>query len=452
MNGRGYRTARARDKSSAGGGGSQKPRTNSRSQSGTATTITMDRDPVTGRFDVMSNITQSANAPPAVINNNSVFRGAKIEVNPAKFARAAAALNRAEQALELWAIARAAWNKWRNSQWWQDQFKMPQFVFDQACIYETRNSWRGLVTAGAAANCLSSQAQFWDSWAKINGLNSINANDRFAHQGERHIVAGQPRHRDGARYRVPGQRRPWRPQTLAPDRRDPFKVWPHPNVPAEQPIGVDSPVPAHVPFTQVPGWDRLPTVITGRTVGPPPTVTPTKPGSPDNPLPPSRRKPPGGRTKEKKAFIRSVAAKLLKGAHVVTELMDLEEAIYGALDPKCRKAHGDTGAAITPQKKASIIYACWETADVNKLVFNLIWNHFSDQLIGKLSGRWDDFGRKIGVRWGDVGSDFRVDPPGSREPEWSDDNIPLAAIKKALFQKWNQGIDVWSEYVLPLWG
>ena len=119
---------------------------------------------------------------------------------------------------------------------------------------------------------------------------------------------------------------------------------------------------------------------------------PTKP----TPVSPPGHKPPGPGVKERKSRVRRVGAALIRAMRATTEALDFIDAVFKALPAKYRKG------VKTPQDKVRAIYQHADKLDMNKVVFNLIANHYTDKLLGRANALIERPMRQHGVTHGNV--------------------------------------------------
>lgn len=107
------------------------------------------------------------------------------------------------------------------------------------------------------------------------------------------------------------------------------------------------------------------------------------------------RTPPPKGVKEKKVRALSGLVGLIQsGGHVLTEALDLLEALHEAL-PKEYQAKavfkGGKWWNASPQAKAQAIYNNFDKMDLNEAVKNLIANEVGDRILGRANARVDQF-------------------------------------------------------------
>lgn len=160
----------------------------------------------------------------------------------------------------------------------------------------------------------------------------------------------------------------WNPETLFP----------------QQP----QPQPQAVPYTALPHRPAHPQVTTVTSGG----------GSPRLPTY-VYRSPPGKRQKERKlqTNLPGIVLAIQKLGHGVTEALDAIDAIFDAL-PKARQK-----GATTPQAKLMRIYRYFDEIDMNAAMLNLIANHVSDAVLGRVSGGAQKYATEHGVTLGRTG-------------------------------------------------
>ena len=120
------------------------------------------------------------------------------------------------------------------------------------------------------------------------------------------------------------------------------------------------------------------------------------------------RRPPGPNEKERKVrAIAGAVALLQKAMHFTTEALDALDAIHDAL-PKELQAKGFKKDGrywkATPQSKLEAIAKNFDKLDLNEAVKNLIVNHLTDEVIGRVSGAGSREGSKRGLMLGPSGS------------------------------------------------
>lgn len=101
------------------------------------------------------------------------------------------------------------------------------------------------------------------------------------------------------------------------------------------------------------------------------------------PVTPSNPRPPTEGEKEKKGKISKAISIALKVAFEATEAIDFIDAVFDALPKKYHKGR------LTPQAKLRLIYLHSDEIDLNKMVLNVLANHYSDLVIGRLSAITD---------------------------------------------------------------
>ena len=150
----------------------------------------------------------------------------------------------------------------------------------------------------------------------------------------------------------------------------PQRVW----VPSPEVLPVVGPTPDIVPppFHVVPMLGPSP-YPQGRQVGPSPKPRPQY----DH-----ERKPPPRGTKERKSRVRSAAAAVLKASHAAGEWVDNVDALWNALPKEVQKKYGKNAP---PQVKAKAVYENIDKLDMSDAVFELAWNHYSDDIPISLS-------------------------------------------------------------------
>lgn len=191
--------------------------------------------------------------------------------------------------------------------------------------------------------------------------------------------------------------------------------------PAVIPPGV-YPVPEMEPK---PPWVRDPTPETSGGYSPPVNVNePVR--DPDAP-PFTPREPTPPKTKERKSRVRAAGAALLRANHTLSEARDLLDAAWNSLPKKYQR---EAGKKPTPQEKAATLYKHWDKVDLSDLFFELLWNHFSDKIVGRKYGELDKWGRDNGITWGPHGQ--------------PDSGTALGVVKKQLKARWDEGVDVFE--------
>lgn len=134
----------------------------------------------------------------------------------------------------------------------------------------------------------------------------------------------------------------------------------------------------------------------------------TPSGDPDvspKPKPQDRPRPPRDGEKERKGRVQKTIARMVQIAFEATEFVDMVDNIYSALPKKLRNRIEklDKGN-MTPQDKMAAIYKYSDQIDLNQMVWNVIANHYSDEVIGRLSAAADTELRSRGVSgFGSIG-------------------------------------------------
>lgn len=216
---------------------------------------------------------------------------------------------------------------------------------------------------------------------------------------------------------------------------------PHPKHPRWiNPRPLEEPVPVRMP--------RLdPALIPPMTFAPDPAPIPYK-FVPHRPLPPGtsrghdrvpslrfhQRTPPPPGTKERKLKARAAAALALKGVHVLSEALDVLDAFWNALPKNVRMRYGNA----TPQKKAQVIYDNYSKINMSDLMFELLWNHYSDKYIGRQFGNLDQWGRNRNITWGPYG------PGGPWSPSGNAAGDLIGQVKNAAKRAWDGGEDIFA--------
>lgn len=149
--------------------------------------------------------------------------------------------------------------------------------------------------------------------------------------------------------------------------------------PALLPILMPMPLPLPVPLALVPHRLNDPLGSQRNNGDKRPRITP--------------RQPPPKDTKEKKVRALSGLVGLIQsGGHVLTEALDLLEALHDAL-PKDYQAKavfkGGKWWNATPQAKAEAIYNNFDKMNLNDAVKNLIANEIGDRILGRANARVD---------------------------------------------------------------
>lgn len=206
-------------------------------------------------------------------------------------------------------------------------------------------------------------------------------------------------------------------------------------------------LPLEDPLAKPRTWIPDPALIPPGVPSPEPAPPPHK-AVPRRPLPPNssrghdgarrsvfhRRTPPPRGTKERKLRSRAAAALALKGVHVLSEALDVLDAFWNALPKDIRRRYGNA----TPQKKAQVIYDNYSQIDMSDLMFELLWNHYSDKYIGKLYGKLDQWGRNRNITWGPYGPGGPWSPSGKAAGEL------IGQVKNAAKRAWDGGEDIFA--------
>lgn len=174
------------------------------------------------------------------------------------------------------------------------------------------------------------------------------------------------------------------------------------------PIGYEMLAP-RMPFTLLPYRPA----VTDQRFGPvrsytdPETATQTKNrpwwmqappgGPPSRSSTPSPWTPPGPRTKEKKARLGPAAMRAVNEAWGATEAADLIDALFDALPEDIQKTVNKSGrvsqsgwnpglAFATPIDKGRHVFLNMDKLDIPEAIGNIIKNHFTDAVLGKIFG------------------------------------------------------------------
>lgn len=178
-----------------------------------------------------------------------------------------------------------------------------------------------------------------------------------------------------------------------PDPATDLEVLPWPQLdPMSQPIHRARPEPAHLPISVVPYLrPENPNYAPGNGPlrGPVPvpatppehvTVEVTDPYSPPTASASSPvRRPPGPRTREKKARLLRAWAPFNRVLSSVTEGLDFIDAVFYALPANRR------WGAYTPQAKLARIWKHYDEIDIEQALLNLLINEIQDRVIGSLA-------------------------------------------------------------------
>lgn len=129
-------------------------------------------------------------------------------------------------------------------------------------------------------------------------------------------------------------------------------------------------------------------------------------GEPDPGTDPEDPRPPRPNEREKKMRAPAALRAALSAAYAATETADVIEALFDALPKHIQKTVPKTGrlgpgARLAPgtpyasvSDKARHLYDNWEQLDVNEAAWNLLQNHVTDEIIGRLFGGADQFANK----------------------------------------------------------
>lgn len=140
--------------------------------------------------------------------------------------------------------------------------------------------------------------------------------------------------------------------------------------------------------------------------------------------------PPGRKQREQKHRLRSVAALGLKGVHFLSEGMDLVEAFWNAIPYELRTPKAN------PAQQLQDIFKNWQHIDPQVLVFELLWNHYSDKIVGAgVYGGMDSWRRQWNIDF-DAAS---IGGPGTDMPYEEALQAAVAAAKKQLRAIWDTG-------------
>ncbi len=112
--------------------------------------------------------------------------------------------------------------------------------------------------------------------------------------------------------------------------------------------------------------------------------------------------PPGKNTKERKAKLLAGSVGIKRGLNIITESVDVLEAIFWALPANRR------WGAYTPQEKLKRIYLYYDEIDMSDAILNLLYNEVQDRIVGGLSSKvtksskwyYDATGNPIGFQTG----------------------------------------------------
>lgn len=114
------------------------------------------------------------------------------------------------------------------------------------------------------------------------------------------------------------------------------------------------------------------------------------PHAPPRPVSPLGPRPPGPRTKERKAGLPPWAAAVWHGLGPITETVDIIDAVYEALDKQTKRdAYKRLGRQPTPQERLEIIYRNIHKLNMGDVVKNIVENQAEDFVFGK-------FGKALG--------------------------------------------------------
>lgn len=144
-------------------------------------------------------------------------------------------------------------------------------------------------------------------------------------------------------------------------------------VPANAPVPSTRPLPGAVPSPEVIPIDAYPPTVIGHSPRARHRASP-------RPHPHVLRKPPPG-TRERKVRI-TAAVGVLKGLGIITEGLDVVNALYDAL-PDAFKVKGKRSNQI---ERMQALYDHWDEVVLTEAVKNLLVNHIEDKVIGGLSG------------------------------------------------------------------
>lgn len=188
--------------------------------------------------------------------------------------------------------------------------------------------------------------------------------------------------------------------------------------PLTDPLALPSPTPEAIPYRLVPYRTPNPELAPSERPdwGPyplrPPYAPPSAakplhpdynwtPNRPSTPTPPSHtlRPPPRG-VRERKMRVPRALALAMKGAFAATEAIDGINAVFDALPKKYQRAtYQKYGTA--PQDKIRGLVDYYQHIDISQAAVNLLFNHYSDKLIGGAhagAGKHPLFDGKIGLR------------------------------------------------------
>lgn len=121
-----------------------------------------------------------------------------------------------------------------------------------------------------------------------------------------------------------------------------------------------------------------------------------------------RRVPPRPGDKEKKIRATAGFVGLVQRVfHGGTEALDALDAIHDALPKKYQAKGGKKDGKYwkaSPQAKLNAIYKYWDQLDLNEAVKNLIINHLTDEVVGRIAGRGSKEASRTGVTLGPTGA------------------------------------------------
>lgn len=198
--------------------------------------------------------------------------------------------------------------------------------------------------------------------------------------------------------------------------------------PWRMPVGRPTPPPAPLPWELIPYFPDSDTRVTGHED---PRPLPAPPGPPKTRSP---RKPAEGKTRERKFKVGKFWIMLRDLGHATGEGLDLLEAFWNALPKEFQKtAANGAWRKPTPQEKLKTLWKHYKEIDGSDLVFELLWTHYGDQVIGRMYGGYDAMGNKAGVKWGPYGE------PNS--------GPLLGKVKEELKARWDAGIDDFSQHL-----
>lgn len=206
-----------------------------------------------------------------------------------------------------------------------------------------------------------------------------------------------------------------------------------------------------------------PVLPPGGSVPPPPdqVITlppPALPGRPAKPptyhtAPPAGRRPPDGKTKEKKLSVRSKANKAWIVLNLATEAFDFVDALFKALPDDVQKKtrasidYGEKGGGkADPYSKARAIWANFDDIDWDKFTNVFINQQLADMAVGMI-GMAASHGLK--ASGAATGSGGIANKPGSQAEKFSDAQIDAQVEAGEISKEEGKALDEADDLPIP---